>query len=425
MGLLSFGKKKKKPVAEEERGYSSLTGLGFNAISSYKNEKAMRLSAVYGAVNMISNSLALLPMKVVKYSEGDRKVVYNSLWKLLNTKPDVKLNHFNFIKMMAESFYLKGNAYAIIVRDDNLEVTMLRYVDADYVTPIVLPDGSVKYLVSGMPKAVEAVDMIHIVQHPDESFRGQSTIKYASDALKLAGDTEKHAENFFKSGANLSGVLKSAAPLTNEQKKQIRDSWVNSFDSSNNRVSIAVLPQGVDYQAISVNAEDAELLESRKYNSTVICRFFNISPVKLFDYSNTSYSSLEQVQLSYMSDTIMPVAQMFLDEFNLKLFKPSQVGKYRVEFDYASLLQTDKDSEVKYYRELLVNGILSYNEVRGKLGYEPMEDGDRHIIQLSYAGLDDVLAGKYVKDEQNDNKVDTINANVDDNNEAKVKEDDN
>lgn len=407
MGI--FSKRKKAKPIEEERGYSSLTGLGFNGISSFKNEQALRLSTVYAAVTMISNSLAVLPMNVVKYSEGGRKVVYTPLWKLLNGKPDVKLNHFNFIKLMVESLHLKGNAYAIVVRDENLEVKMLRYVDADYVTPMVLPDGSVKYLVAGMQQAVDAVDMIHLVQHPDESFRGQSTLKYACNALKLASDTERHAENFFKSGANLSGVLKSAAPLTNEQKKQIRDSWVNSFDSSNNRVSIAVLPQGVDYQAISVNAEDAELLESRKYNSTVICRFFNISPVKLFDYSNTSYSSLEQVQLSYMSDTVMPIAQMFLDEFNLKLFKPSQVGKYKVEFDFTTLLQTDKDSEVKYYRELLVNGILSYNEVRGKLGYEPMQDGDRHIIQLSYAGLDDVLAGKYVKDEQNDNKVDTKN----------------
>ena len=415
---MAFWNRKKKTNIEEERSIS-LTGLGFNTLSSFSNTMALRLSVVYGAVNMISNSVAVLPMNIVEVGMDSKRKIKHPLYQVLNGKPDIKMNHFQFMKMMVESLFLRGNAYAYIVRDEQLNVKNLIYLDANNVTPVIQDDGSVKYLVNGLPELVEAINMIHILQHPNELYQGQSTITYATNALKIASDTEKHAENFFKSGANLSGVLKASAPLTNEQKTQIRDSWVNAFDSSNNRVNIAVLPQGIDYQSISVSAQDAELLETRKYNTVELCRFFNISPIKLFDYSNTSYSTLEQVQLSYLSETILPIAQMFEDEFNLKLFKPSQVGSKQVDFDFDVLLQTDKDSEVKYYRELLVNGIVSLNEVRSKLGFEPIEGGENHVIQLSYASLADVLSGKYVKNQNDtlDNKVKSKDSDLDNSNE--------
>ena len=398
-----------KPVkAEAEERGISLTGLGFNGIgSTIGREQSLRLSAVYAATNMISNSVALLPINIVEVDLDKKRKIKHPLYSVLNGKPDSKLTHFEFFKMMIESLILKGNAYAYIVRDEQLNVTQLRYIDKDYVQPMLQKDGTVKYIVSGIPAAVDAINMIDLAMHRDEMFCGLSIIKYACNALRSAADAEKHSENFFKSGANLSGVLKAQATLTKEQKEQIRDSWVNAFDSNGDRVSVAVLPAGLDYQPISISPEDSQLLDTRKFNVTEIARFFNISPIKLFDYSSTSYSTLEQVQLSYLSDTIMPYIQLIQDEFNLKLFKPSQVGSKQVDFDFSVILATDKDSEVKYYRELLVNGILSYNEVRAKLGFEPMEGGDKHILQMSYASLDDILAGKLIKNQSDnlDNKV--------------------
>ena len=301
LNMAIFDFLRRKPQAEvinmtpEERSLS--LALGFNNISSFANSQSMRLSAVYAATNMISNSCALLPIKVVIEEGGRKREIEHPLTKVLNLKPNAKYNHFNFMKLLIESVILKGNGYAYIVRDENLNVISLELIDADFVTPVVQADGSVKYVVNGMSQAVDAVNMIHLYQHCDNLMRGISTIKYADMALQGTYNAENHSSNFFKSGAGLMGVLKASAPLTNEQKRQAAESWKMSIANTAGG-GVAVLPQGLDFQSISISPEDSQLLESRKYNVVEIARFFNISPVKLFDLTNVSYSTLEQTSLS-------------------------------------------------------------------------------------------------------------------------------
>lgn len=404
---------RKKPQAEvidmtpEER--SLALALGFNNISSFGNSQSMRLSAVYAATNMISNSCALLPMKIITEEGGRKREIQHPLAKVLNLKPNAKYNHFNFMKLLIESVILKGNGYAYIERDENLNVKALQLIDADFVTPVIQGDGSVKYIVNGMSQAIDAINMIHLYQHCDNLMRGISTIKYADMALNSTYNAENHSSNFFKSGAGLMGVLKASAPLTNEQKRQVAESWKMSIANTAGG-GVCVLPQGLDFQSISISPEDSQLLESRKYNVVEIARFFNISPVKLFDLSNVSYSTLEQTSLSYLQDTILPFTQLMEDEFNLKLFKPSEVGKLMVDFDYSVLVQTDKNTEAEYYTKLLTNGVVTVNDVRSRLGFEPSSElgSDKHWMQISYATIENIASGAYIKqtDQSQGQKVD-------------------
>ena len=394
----------------EER--SLAVALGFNGVSSFVTTQSMRLSAVYAATNMISNSVALLPMKIITEEGGRKKEIKHPLDKVLNLKPNSKYNHFNFFKLLIESAILKGNGYALIIRDENLNVVSLELLDPDFVTPMVTPNGEVKYLVNGLSEAVDAINMIHIYMHLDNTYRGISTIKYADMVLRGAHAAETHSENFFKSGAGLMGVLKSNAPMTNEQKRQAAESWRMSITNTQGG-GVAILPQGLDFQAIAISPEDSQLLETRKYNVVEIARFFNISPVKLFDYSNVSYSTLEQTSLAYLQDTILPYTQLMEDEFNLKLFKPSEVGRFKVDFDYTVMVQTDKKTEAEYYTKLLTNGVVTINDVRSKLGFEPSQEegSDKHWMQISYATITNIASGAYIKQteqtqgQQVDNKV--------------------
>lgn len=411
MAIFDFFRKKPQPeavnISKEERNLA--VALGYNSINGFASTQSMRLSAVYAATNMISNSCALLPMKVITTEGGRKREIEHPLNKVLNLKPNTKYNHFNFMKLLIESAILKGNGYAYIVRDESLNVKSLELIDADFVTPLVQPDGSVKYIVNGMSQAVDAVNMIHLYQHCDNQMRGISTIKYADMALHGAHAAERHSENFFNSGAGLMGVLKASAPLTNDQKKQVAESWRMSITQTMGG-GVAILPQGLDFQSISISPEDSQLLETRKYNVVEIARFFNISPVKLFDLSNVSYSTLEQTSLSYLQDTILPFTQLMEDEFNLKLFKPSEVGKIMVDFDYSVLVQTDKTTEAEYYTKLLTNGVLSINDVRSRLGFEPSEEdgSDKHWMQISYATIENIANGAYIKqtDQTQGQKVD-------------------
>ena len=418
MGIFSRRKKEVEQPKAEERAVV-LNGLSFNSWTSYSNEQALRLSAVYRSVETIANALAVLPFSVYRVDDDSKVKVKHNLTNILNLKPEKRFNRFEWMKIMVTSVLLKGNAYAYIQRDEQLNVVGLTYIDADFVTPMVQPDGTIKYIVTGMSQAVDAVNMIHLYLHLDSSYRGISVIKYASRSLETANEAEKHADNFFKSGANLSGIIKASSTLTNEQKKQIQESWRGAFNSgSDNKVSVAVLPQGLDYQPISVTPEDSELLSTRKYNVVEIARFMGVPPFKLFEYQDASYNSLEWAQIMFLQDTILPMAEMIKAEFNLKLFKPSQVGKLMLDVDFSILMSTNKETEASYYKTLMVNGIISINEARNKLGYEPIDDeiGDKHYMQLSMSSVDAIAQGLNVKkaDVDNDAKF-TQNTN---NNEA-------
>lgn len=417
MGI--FTRRKKEEPKVEERAVV-LNGLNFNTWTSYSNEQALRLSAVYRSVETIANALAVLPFSVYRVDDDSKMKVKHNLTTILNLRPEKKYNHYEWMKIMMSSVLLKGNAYAYIQRDEQLNVTSLTYIDSDYVTPMLQKDGSVKYLVAGMSQAIDAINMIHLYLHLDSTYRGISVIKYASRSLETASEAEKHADNFFKSGANLSGIIKASSTLTNDQKKQIQESWRGAFNSgSDNKVSVAVLPQGLDYQPISVTPEDSELLSTRKYNVVEIARFFGVPPFKLFEYEKASYNNLEWAQIMFLQDTILPLTEMVKAEFNLKLFKPSQVGKLMLDMDFAILMSTNKETEANYYKTLMVNGIISINEARNKLGYEPIDDsiGDKHYMQLSMSSVDAIAQGLNVKkaDVDNDAKF-TQNTN---NNEAK------
>lgn len=410
-----FGRKEPEAIVPEERSIFGPLGLGYNQLSSYSNTQTMRLSTAYACTNLLSNSVALLPIKVVKYEDGKRvELKDHPLERILNLIPNKRYNRYNFFKMLIESVILNGNGYVYINRDEKLNVKSLELLDPAFVTPFPQEDGSVKYIVSGMKAAVDSSNMIHIFQHCDERMNGISVIKYADMALSGAWNKEKHSDNFFKGGAGLMGVLKASAPLTDAQKSQIAQSWERSISKTASG-GVAILPQGLDFQSISVSPEDQQLLEARQYDVIQICRFFNVSPLKVFDYTRLSYNSLEQVSLSFLQDSVLPYTQLMEDEFNRKLFKPSEIGELFIDFDYASIMQADKKTEAEYYRTLITNSILTPNEVREKLGYTPIDEPgmDSAYIQLSYAATNNVFEGMYVKNNpqqpetetQVDNKV--------------------
>lgn len=190
--------------------------------------------------------------------------------------------------------------------------------------------------------------------------------------------------------------------MTNDQKEQIRNSWNSAFGGEN-KTGIAVLPAGLQYTPISVDPKDGQLLESREFNVYTVARWLNIPPSKLFEMGDVSYNSMEFSQLEYLQGTIGPYATLIQDEFNRKLFKPSQVGKYKIDMDFTALMSTNKQAEAEYYRAMITNGILTLNEVREKLNYEPVDEiGDIHWVQLSYANAKKIADGSYTKQNAQD-----------------------
>lgn len=359
---------------------------------SFRVTQAMRLSAVYRCVNCISESVAQLPLEIFRidaqgYKKKDRK---HNLFGILNCKPNARMTRYVFISLMVQSMLLKGNAFAYINRSpDRKEVRQLIFIPADMVTIIYPPtlDQPVSYVVgaSGWQMPVKASDMIHIVNQTEDGVLGISTIEYASRTLRLSNDAEQHASNFFSSGCAVGGVLASEKPMSDKQIKKIKQGWRQAFGRDGESNGVAVLEGGLKYQPITINAKDAQLLETRQFNVIDICRFFGVSPVKAFDLTKSSYSTVEATNIGFLTDTLSPLLEKIELEFETKLFGTD--CNVDVRFDVAQLLRADKQSLAQYYSTMFQIGAYAPNEIRREIDLPAVEGGDENYVQVNLQTL--------------------------------------
>ena len=394
MGFFNFWKNKSKPVTEE-REYTpyGLNSLVYNTNSSYRNDKAMFLSTVYRCVDVIGDSVAQLPLEPYKIDENGykRKYMEHPTYYLLNKEPNSQMSRFTFMKTLITSVLLNGNGYALIERDANGNATSLKLIPSDLVTVSRIDPlkEKIMYSVIGINKLIEPVNMIHILNFSYDGITGISTLQHARNTLGMASDSEAHAAGFFKGGANLAGIIKVQSSLTPKQKLDIKESWQSTFSPITGTPNgVAVLEGNMDFQPITVNPSDAQLLETREFNVIDICRFFGVSPVKAFDLSKSSYSTVEATQLAFLTDTLNPLLEKIELEFERKLYKPSERNSIDVRFDTSSLLRADKASQASYYNTLFQIGAITPNEIRKALDLEPLENGDKSFVQVNVQTLD-------------------------------------
>lgn len=375
---------------------SSFESLMYNQAGGYSTNKAMLLSTVYRCVDVISDALAQLPLEPYYINKDGykEKFVKHPSYYLLNKEPNNKMSRFTFIKTLVVSVLLKGNGYAYIQRDDKGDAVALHYLQPDLVT-IQETKGGLKYSVVGIKGLVESCNMIHILNFSYDGITGISTLTHARQTLGLATDSESHASGFFKGGANLAGILKVQSSLTSKQKTDLKTSWQTAFSPSTGTPNgVAVLEGNMDFQPITVNPSDAQLLETRQFNVIDICRFFGVSPVKAFDLSKSSYSTVEATQLAFLTDTIAPLLEKFELEFERKLYKPSERNNIEVRFDTSVLLRADKTSLASYYNTLFQIGAVSINEIRKILDLPSVENGDNHFVQVNIQTIENAIKTK-------------------------------
>lgn len=395
--MFGFGKKRTEQPKVEERSYFG-DYLSYNCATNYTTEKSMLLSTVYRCVEVISDSVAQLPLEPYKMDSQGYKIKFTShpTYKLLNKEPNPRMTRFDFIKVLIVSTLLKGNGYAYIERDGKGDAQGLHFIPAELVTvnrPKSLKE-SVSYSIAGLG-TVESCNMIHIKNFSYDGIEGVSTLRHARNTLGLSTDAEAHAAGFFKGGANLAGILKSTSNLNNQQKSELKRSWQMAFSPSTGTPNgVAVLEGNLSFEPITVNPTDAQLLETRQFNVVDICRFFGVSPVKAFDLSKSSYSTVEATNLSFLTETLSPLLEKIELEFERKLYKPSEKDSIDVRFDTATLLRADKQSLANYYQTLFNIGVVSPNDIRKQLDMEAIEGGDNTFVQVNIQTLKRAISSK-------------------------------
>lgn len=386
---ISFRKASKKEISK----IPAINYSGSNWL--YSRDRSLVLSTVYRCVDLVSDSLAVLPLKTYKKDVQGFKTEAEEhpLYSLLDLEPNEDMTRYVFFKTMMTSVLLTGNAYAYIERNAELVVEQLVYIPSSQVSIEYITDHNgisrKRYRVEGFKKLVEPKDIIHVLNFSSNGIIGVSTLSYAAQTLGISSAAEAHAAEYFQGGGNVSGIIKVESRLNKEQKEAIYDTWAKRMNpTSGGRSPIAVLEGNMSYQPITISPKDSQLLDARMFQVIDICRFFSVSPVKAFDLSKSSYSTVEATQLQYLTDTVLTIITKFELELNRKLLLPSERKKLAIEFDTSVILRADKSAESAYLRDMMYIGAITPNEVRKRMNLAPLENGNKAFVQVNMQPLD-------------------------------------
>ena len=353
---------------------------------SMSPEKALQLSAVYRAVDLISGAVAMLPITL--FENGER--INNDLSYLLNFEPNNILTRYQMVKLLMIDVLQKGNAFALIVRNVR-QVEELRYVSPDRVTILYNEKTNRKrYRVmidDKRSKEYDDADMLHLMNLTLDGISGKPVLWAAKHSLGIAYASENTASNYFEKGGAITGILAGKTVLTNDQKNQIRTQWREIM--ANEDGGIAIIGSDMTFTPITVSASDSQLLETRHFNVEEIARFYGISPTLLGDLTKSSYATFEATSLDFLTNCLQPRLVNIEQELNRKLLlkREKQDMKMHFAFETEDLLRCTKTEMAQYYRDMINNGVMSVNEVRRKLDFEPVDGGDEHYIQLNMTTL--------------------------------------
>lgn len=416
MGI--FSKKKNEIIEKRDteiysghnEGEEKYIPKGIEFMLNRNPSEPTAISAFYSGVEMISNSIAGIPIFVKDVNT--KEIVKHSFVDAIN---GASLSKFMFIKMIIWDIYLSGQAFVYIRRSgrDIKELVYLRPTDVqvNVISTDTFP-RKVIYKISRMGDLnVEPINMIHLYKNSLDGITGKGVPFFAKRILDIASNTDSTALDFFKAGANVNGILKSSKFMDTEQKEEAYQAWVSSFKDKVHGGNIAILGNDWTYEQVGMNNQDAEMLASREFNVLEVCRYLNISPALLGIKTATAYGNLEQAQLDFILHTLLPLINMLQDEFNRKIFLKDERNKYFIDFDEDKIMFSDKTSTGNYYSSLVKNGIISINEAREALGYVKKDDPGCSDLIIPYTNINNnKVTGNGEegdeKEEENDSKSD-------------------
>ena len=403
MGIFSgLFRSRDKP---QNRTAGSAYSFFFGGSSTGKrvNERsAMQMTAVYSCVRILAEAVAGLPLHLYRYKEdgGKEKALDHPLYLLLHDEPNPEMSSFVFRETLMTHLLLWGNAYAQIIRNGRGEVMALYPLMPDRMAVDRDDKGQLYYeyttsaddapISKGSIVRLKPSDVLHIPGLGFDGLVGYSPIAMAKNAIGLAIATEEYGSKFFANGAQPSGVLEH--PGTIKDPQRVRDSWMSQFGGSANSNKIAVLEEGLKYTPISISPEQAQFLETRKFQLNEIARIFRVPPHMVGDLEKSSFSNIEQQSLEFVKYTQEPWLVRWEQSIQRTLFSADEKKRYFVRFNVEGLLRGDYASRMNGYAVGRQNGWMSANDIREleNLDRIPAEEGgDLYLINGNMTKLKD------------------------------------
>lgn len=352
-------------------------------------QRAIQTSAVYACVRILAETIASLPLHLYKAGPDGTVIKADNLpeYTLLHDEPNTYQTSYAWREQEMFQAALWGNAYCEIQRDKMTGRAIGLYpIPAWEVQPELVKDGSgirKVYRVAG--ETLEDRDILHLPAPGWNGVAGVSPIALHRASVTMTLNAEEFGANFFKNGTRLSGVLEHPGKVSAEAAARLRESWQQVYAGKANAGKVAVLEEGMKFNALSMPLADAQYLETRKFQVSDIARIFRIPPHMIGDLERATFSNIEQQSIEFVQHTILPWITRWEQELNRKLFAHSTVlkGRYFVRFNLAGLLRGDLNSRFRAYAIGRQWGWLSANDVRELEDLNPIVGGDVYLSPLN------------------------------------------
>lgn len=381
----------------------------FGGTTSGKNVtemSAMQMTAVYSCVRILSEAVAGLPLSLYHYNDsgGKERALKHPLYRLLHDEPNSEMTSFAFRETLMSHLLLWGNAYAQIIRNARGEVIGLYPLMPSKMKVDRDSNGRLFYLYQrssedsptlGKDSQVylAPTDVLHIPGLGFDGLVGYSPIAMAKNSIGLALATEEYGAKFFANGASPAGVLEH--PGTIKDPQRVRESWNAAYQGSGNAHKIAVLEEGMKYTPIGISPEQAQFLETRKFQINEIARIFRVPPHMLADLEKSSFSNIEQQSLEFVKYTLDPWIVRWEQAMCRVLLSESEKPEYFIKFNLEGLLRGDYASRMSGYATARQNGWMSANDIRELENLERIPEeqgGDLYLVNGAMTKLADAGA---------------------------------
>ena len=421
--LSSIFKSRDKPQNKTAGSSYTFYMGGTTSGKSVTERSAMQMTAVYSCVRILAEAVAGLPLHLYRYNAGGgkEKAIDHPLYRLLHDEPNPEMSSFVFRETLMTHLLLWGNAYAQVIRNGKNEVVALYPLMPNKMSVDRDSSGQLYYsYYRGTDEAIrdkehtvilKPTDVLHIPGLGFDGLVGYSPIAMAKNAIGMAIACEEFGARFFANGAAPSGVLEH--PGTIRDPSRLRETWQSQFGGASNSGKVAILEEGMKYTPISISPEQAQFLETRKFQINEIARIFRVPPHMVGDLEKSSFSNIEQQSLEFVKYTLDPWVIRWEQSLQRALLGFGEKEKYFFKFNLEGLLRGDYQSRMNGYAIGRQNGWMSANDIREleNLDRIPAEDGgDLYLINGNMLPMRD--AGAFANTTNHSGKEENPNEEV-------------
>ena len=383
---------------EERATLATPTPWLFDALGARKSASgiavsentALQYSAVFAAVRLLSESVASLPLITYeRVDRGKRRTQSHPAHQLLDVAPNREMTAYTFRETLMGHLCTWGNAYAEIVRDGAGRPMELLPITPDRVRVERDESGTVRYIIDEQI-TLDTDSVLHIAGLGFDGIIGYSPIRLARECVGLGMAAERFGASFFDNAARPAGVLQHPGTLSQEAAHRLRESWRNTYEGSGRTGKTAILEEGMSWQSLGIPPDDAQYLETRKFQVAEIARWYGVPPSMIGDLERATFSNIEHQAISFVTHSLRPWLVRWETELRRKLFAADEV--FFPEFLVEGLLRGDTKTRYDGYKIARESGWLSVNEIRNLENMNPVDGGDTYIQPLNMGTVGDADA---------------------------------